>query len=358
MVQVKKIEIFGTSFLLGCLTGYLFLPVPGSLLHCTTFLLFCCLAAVPLLKGHKSISPLLLFCMICLCGCLCIFRGACSGLGILTEGPRDSGAYRLFSQAIDRLGFRNSGTTALVKALLLGDKSGLSAEVVQNFRKSGASHILALSGLHLGLVYGLISLILRILGNSPPSRIIRSAASVGFCLFYCIMVGAAPSVSSAMIFVLLREYGKLSRRCTDLRNLLWASFVLHICIAPRDFSGLGFQMSYLAVAGIAYLFPLLKSFYPEGGLKYSPMKKIWESAALSISCQASTWPLARLRFGSTPGCFMLTNLICLPLTALVIPGALILTLMSLAGLVWEPSVLLLESMTGLLLRSLEIIALI
>ena len=65
-----------------------------------------------------------------------------------------------------------------------------------------------------------------------------------------------------MIFVLLREYGKLSRRCTDLRNLLWASFVLHICIAPRDFSGLGFQMSYLAVAGIAYLFPLLKSFYP------------------------------------------------------------------------------------------------
>ena len=55
---------------------------------------------------------------------------------------------------------------------------------------------------------------------------------------------------------------------------------------------------------------------------------------------------------------MLTNLICLPLTALVIPGALILTLMSLAGLVWEPSVLLLESMTGLLLRSLEIIALI
>ena len=161
-----------------------------------------------------------------------------------------------------------------------------------------------------------------------------------------------------MIFALLREHGNLRLRCTHLRNMLWSAFALHTCIAPRHFSGLGFQMSYLAVAGIAYLFPLLRAFCPEGGLKYSPMRKIWESASLSISCQATTWPLARLRFGATPGCFLLTNLICLPLTSLLIPLALILTLLSLAGLVWEPSVRLLECMAGMLLRSLEIIALI
>ncbi|MGN0191247.1 MAG: ComEC/Rec2 family competence protein, partial [Candidatus Cryptobacteroides sp.] len=200
------------------------------------------------------------------------------------------------------------------------------------------------------------SLTLKVFGNSPAARIFRSATAVTSCLAYCLMVGSGPSVSRAMIFVALREYGKLSLRSTDLRNLLWSSLVLHICIAPSDFTSIGFQMSYLAVAGIAYLFPVLKRWYPEGGMKHSPLRKIWESAALSISCQATTLPLALLRFGSTSPCFILTNLICLPLTGMAIPLALVLTLLSATGTVWAPAVRVCERLVEMLLFSVRVIS--
>ena len=356
MDQVKKIEYFGGTFLLGCIFASLFLPHPGLALHCCISLAFFTVAAISIhLFCERRLHPLPLFVMIFLCGAISILRASSSGNCVIEERP-DSSAFRLFSDAIDRLGFSDSRTTALIKALLLGDKSGLSAATAGHFRQSGAAHLLALSGLHLGLVYGVISLSLRLFGNSPPARIFRSATAVFFCLCYCIMVGAGPSVSRAMIFVVLREYGKLTCRCTDLRNLLWASLVLHLSISPGDLTSLGFQMSYLAVAGIAYIFPTLRQFYPEGGPKFSPVRKIWESAALSISCQATTLPLAYLRFGTAPSYFILTNLICLPLTGIIIPMSLVLTLGAACGVVWEPAVWLCEKFVEALLFSVEVIS--
>ena len=358
MVQVKNIEIFGTVFLAGCISAHLLLPHTGTAVHSLLSATFFVLAATSIFLCRRTLTPppLLLYSLIFLCAAICILRG--HSCGITEVGNSPSGAFAFFSSAIDGLGFRNSEAAALAKALLLGDRRGLSTETVQQFRQSGASHILALSGLHMGMVYGVISLCLKVLGNSQAASFLRSSASVLFCLLYCLMVGSGPSVSRAMIFVGLREYGKLSLRSTDLRHLLWASFVLQVCIAPQDFSSTGFQMSYLAVAGITYIFPILKNFYPEGGLKHSPLKKIWESAAMSISCQATTWPLARLRFGSTASCFILTNLICLPLTGIIIPATLTLTLFSACGIVWEPAVRLCEKLLEALLFSIRAISLI
>ncbi len=152
------------------------------------------------------------------------------------------------------------------------------------------------------------------------------------------------------------EYAIPTGRSPDLRNILWASLLLHVCIAPSDFSGIGFQLSYLAIAGIAYIYPPLKKFYPEGGPKYSPMRKIWEPASLSIACQATTFPLAFMKFGTTAPCFLLTNLICLPLTGVLIPLCIVLTLLSAAGVHIHFATSAAERLVETMLFSLHVIA--
>ncbi|MGN0191168.1 MAG: ComEC/Rec2 family competence protein, partial [Candidatus Cryptobacteroides sp.] len=149
MVQVKNIEILGTSFLAGSIAGCLFLPHPSPMLHSALCAVFFIVAATVLFLRRARWIPLLI--LTCLCGMLCILRGAeCGMTAGETLGQTETSLY--FCRAIDGLGFRNAEVTALVKALLLGDRSGLSVGTVQDFRQSGASHILALSGLHLGIV--------------------------------------------------------------------------------------------------------------------------------------------------------------------------------------------------------------
>ena len=158
MVQVKNIEIFGTVFLAGCISAHLLLPHTGTAVHSLLSATFFVLAATSIFLCRRTLTPppLLLYSLIFLCAAICILRG--HSCGITEAGNTPSGAFAFFSSAIDGLGFRNSEAAALAKALLLGDRRGLSTETVQQFRQSGASHILALSGLHMGMVYGLISL--------------------------------------------------------------------------------------------------------------------------------------------------------------------------------------------------------
>lgn len=341
MSRFKNIEIIGIPFLAGCLSGNVIAPHCPVWSHSLLFTATSAIAGYIYVRSRKSalrsIGIPLLCTLFFLCGNLCILRGyVCrfdEGAGFAGKAAEGFMAKKalFFSEAIDRTGFSDREVTATVKALLLGDRSGLSKSTIADFRLSGASHILALSGLHLGIIYGFISSVCRIFGNSITGRRIRSAFAVVFCWMYCLMVGSGASVSRAMIFILLREYAIHAGRSPDLRNILWASLLIHVCIAPSDFSGIGFQLSYLAIAGIAYVYPPLKKFYPEGGPKFSPVRKIWESASLSIACQATTFPLAFMKFGTTAPCFLLTNLICLPLTGVLIPFCIVLTLLSAAG---------------------------
>lgn len=223
--------------------------------------------------------------------------------------------------ATDSIPFKSPQTGALIKALLTGDRSSLPPEVTKAFRASGASHILALSGLHLGIIYMLVSKTLSLIGNSIQAKRIRSVLVISFCGIYTLATGAGASIVRAFLFILLGETAKLCGRHQSLKQILFASLIIHLTIFPLSAKSVGFQLSYAAIAGIAFIFPWLEGLWPKSG--NSVMRWIWKSVALSISCQMTTGPLAYLYFGTFPQYFLLTNLIALPLTGLLIPSALL-----------------------------------
>ena len=274
-----------------------------------SLLAFCCISrkrcAVPL--------ALLFFCL----GAMCWSNSALC--------PRVPRSTRILSTdfltgLIDRIPFAGEHSGAIIRALLTGRRDALPRETVAAFRKSGASHILALSGLHLGVIYACIRRALALLGNSPPARGARSLLTIATCGIYAIATGASPSIVRALLFICINEAGRsLSARAHSPVGTFCIALTLQLALRPDVIASSGFQLSYLAMLGITLLYPRLAAWYPEG--RKSPLRAIWKSAALSVSCQVFTAPAAWVHFRSFPAFFLLTNLIALPLAEAAIIGA-------------------------------------
>ena len=247
------------------------------------------------------------------------------GPGTLQETAMRLG--RKTAEAIERIPFANPATNGIIKALITGERNGIPQEITNAFRESGASHILALSGLHLGIIYGILKYLMIFIGNTPAARTIRSAMIIICCGAYTISTGCGPSIVRAFLFILIGETAALTGRKVSLAGILMTAFIIQTLIRPSAIYEVGFQLSYAAVAGIAFIYPVLRDFWPthelnEGTLPKG-MRRIWNSAAMSIACQITTGPIAYAYFGTFPNYFILTNLIALPLTGLLIPTALL-----------------------------------
>lgn len=344
--------------------------------------------------GDGAVRTLLIF-SVCSCGAL---SGAVSAYHIPFADCSSVEEYAIgfglrMQNIIDSIPFSSAQTNALLKALLTGERSTLSSELTEAFRDSGASHILALSGLHLGIIYGIFSKAFFFMGNSMTGRRLRSAVIVILCGFYTLATGAGPSIVRAFIFILLGETARMTGRLHSLRQVLMASLLIQIALNPVSVRSVSFQLSYAAMAGIAFIYPWVRDFWPSvrsdedssenlsessrsdggdssgGGYRsdsgertlggrtlIKAMRWIWNSAALSISCQLTTGPLAYIYFGTFPHHFLLTNLISLPLTGIIIPCAL--ASLVLSGLGWCPTFMIsvTEWLVSLLTWSLEVIA--
>ena len=267
---------------------------------------------------------------------------------------------RRMQDAIDRIPFTDKNANAIAKALITGERSGIPGWITEAFRNSGASHILALSGLHLGIIYSIINRSLSIVGNYRSIWIPRSLAIVTACGFYTIATGAGPSIVRAFLFIALAEYGRLAYRHSSTGQLLFSALILQLTLSPFSVKSVGFQLSYAAMAGIAFIFPRLKSLWPGKYSDDSPftrsIRKIWDMSAMSISCQITTAPLAWIYFGTFPRHFLLTNLLALPLTGIIIPAILITLGLSSCGICLPAVITFTELMISTLITILDIIA--
>ena len=337
--------------------------------------------------GRKAEFVLLFF----LLGTFCGFAG--SGLPLCESPAFAASARGRFCALVDSVDFAHEGTAPLLKAVLCGDRSALSRTTAQVFRSAGAAHILALSGLHLGIIYLLAGRLLLVLGKSRAGAIARSIVLVVLCGCYAVITGASPSLVRAFIFICLAEIASLSpgRRRRNA-NILCTALMLQLCFNPRVITSVGFQLSYLAMAGIFSIVPRLQDWYPasanagaasgsEGAtaaaglgrvasgrvaaaigrllLRWDPMRRMWEAMALTVSCHIFTAPLVWARFHSFPKYFLLTNLLALPLTWVMVVSA-VLTLILFAafpgGWLTQMAVRLTDASAHLLIRCLEIIA--
>lgn len=298
------------------------------------------------------------------CGILCVIRAeTTSAAGGYIDGFMQmcAGAGTATGRLIDSIGFMDTDTNAIIRALIVGDRSGIPAHITDAFRRSGASHILALSGLHLGIIYSIVSKSLSCIGNSVNSKRLRSILTVAACGLYTLATGAGASILRAFLFIFLGEYARLTGRFRNTGSVLMTALIIHLCISPLAVREVGFQLSYAAMAGIAFIFPWLQGLWSEGEAEKTswmrnPMKRIWDTAAMSIACQITTGPLAYMYFGTFPMHFLLTNLVSLPLITLIIPSALLTMVLSWIGICPEMLLRATEALVTALSEALSIIA--
>ena len=258
---------------------------------------------------------------------------------------------------IDSCTFSHESTRALARALLTGDRTGLDYGTVAVFRKAGAAHILALSGLHLGIIYAIISALLSVTGNTRAAAMGRSLTTVALCACYTFITGAGASTVRALLFIIFREISvhNASRRHSGT-DILCTALTIHLLLRPSDVESLGFQLSYLAMLGIFEIAPLLRAFWPDDGGKIGIMRRIWDSATIALACQMTTAPLLWFRMGVIPGHFLLTNILALPLAEGLIVCSVAAIAAAALGIPSETAESLTDHLAQALLYVLEIIS--
>lgn len=213
-------------------------------------------------------------------------------------------------------GLPDAKISSLAKGMILGDRGDLSRGTRDSFRASGLSHLLAISGLHLGVIYlSLLALLGRIF---PGHRQIwaRHLLAILLIWVFALVSGAAPSACRAALMMSFLSAGKVFfLRHNSLTLLSFAALVL-LAINPNDLYNPGFQLSFSAVFGIL-LFTKPISVFIHNGIPLIPIK-ITESVAVTLAAQLSTLPFILLNFGNFPTWFLLSNLIALPLAWLII----------------------------------------
>ena len=234
--------------------------------------------------------------------------------GWMTLVGLGSGAFAFLAAIPVFCGWRRSAFLAVFRALAIGDRVALTRDLKAAYRVSGAMHLLALSGLHVGLIYALLAWLLRPLGGSRPARLLRSAVILLSLWSYALITGLGASISRAVLMITFYEIaGLLSGDRDGLTALAGSAFLLTVFDpeAPRD---IGFQLSYTAVLSILLLHPRLKGLLQT---RSRLLARIWELLSVSLCCQATCGVLAWLYFGTFPRYFLLTTLLAIPLATAV-----------------------------------------
>ena len=364
MTEARDIAGFVLPFTAGILTATL---VSQRIQH-ITFPIPICIASACIISllhpPHRKAGPFLSWVLLVMLAFACgMFTGLSDSLLSMSDiegtGPISVSAARFCSgleNTIDSIDFRDERTSGLLKALITGNRAHLTKETASAFRDSGASHILALSGLHLGIIYGIITKLLSALGHGSISQKLKSIMTILFCGFYTFAVGAGASIVRAFLFILLGECAAMTGRARNMPQIFFAALFLQLLSDAGSIKDIGFQLSYAAMAGIAFIYPSLKRVWPEENRGAGILKWIWNTSALSIACQITTGPIAWIYFGTFPQYFLLTNLISLPLTGLIMPVSLLTIVLESCGICPDAAIRFTELLTNTLTGALEIIS--
>jgi len=213
----------------------------------------------------------------------------------------------------------------VIQALLLGERNELSQETNTHYKDAGAFHILALSGLHIGILLGLLHFLLKPLELLPKGKSIKLFVIV-VCLWgFAFLAGLSASIIRAVSMFSFVAYALYLNRPTSNFNVLALSllFIL-LLINPMLLFQVGFQLSYAAVFSIVLIFPKLQQFWTP---KNWFLKRGWELLSVSIAAQLGVLPISLFYFHQFPGLFFVSNLLVVPFLAFILGmGILVLAL--------------------------------
>ena len=217
----------------------------------------------------------------------------------------------------------------IAKALILGVKDGLDNEIREAYAAAGAMHVLAVSGLHVGIIYLIISFLFSFTKKLPGGNWLHAVLCLLIIWIYALVTGLSPSVLRAATMFSFIIVAQAARRQTNIYNTLAASAFFLLCLDPYLIVSVGFQLSYLAVAGIVYLQPKIYRWLE---FDHWLPDKIWQLTAVSVAAQLATFPLGLYYFHQFPVYFWLANVFVIPAAFLILSGGLVVLLL---GSLWQ-----------------------
>ena len=212
----------------------------------------------------------------------------------------------------------------LAEALLIGYKYDLDKNLLQAYSNTGVVHIIAISGLHLALIYGLLVFATRFLGRRKLYWLRIGIILLGIWSF-TLLAGTQPSVLRAAVMFSFIGLGELLGRKTSIYNSLALSAFLLLLLNPFFLWDVGFQLSYAAVFSIVAFFkPIYNWFY----FKNKLVDSIWKLNAVTIAAQLFTLPISIYHFHQFPLLVLVTNMVAVPLSSMILVAEIILCLLS------------------------------
>ena len=210
---------------------------------------------------------------------------------------------------------------SIMEALILGQRRNIDPEVYRAYAAAGAIHILAVSGLHVGIIFYLLTGILSPLVHLKFGKPLRSILIVVLLWVFAFIAGLSPSVVRAVTMFSFFAVATMLNRPTNSINILFLSFFVLLIYNPNWIFQVGFQLSYIAVFSILWIQPKLAKLYKP---RFKIDKLLWDIATVTLAAQLGIAPLSVFYFHQFPGLFFISNLMILPfLTFLLSYGILV-----------------------------------
>lgn len=214
---------------------------------------------------------------------------------------------------------------AIFNALLLGQRQNINSTLSKSYANAGVIHILAVSGLHVGIILWILNFILKPLERFKYGTFIKAILLVCIMWSFAIIAGLSASVTRAVSMFSIVSIAMHLKRPTNIYNTLAISVFIILLFKPLFLFDVGFQLSYLAVIAIVAINPFLHTLWKP---KFWITNKLWHTFTVSISAQLGIIPLSLFYFHQFPGLFFISNLVIIPVLGIILMFGVLVILLS------------------------------
>lgn len=218
---------------------------------------------------------------------------------------------------------------AVIKALILGQRNTISKELLQEYTKAGAIHILAVSGLHVGIILLILRALFKPLENLKKGKLFKTVLIVSLLWGFAVIAGLSASVVRAVTMFSAVAIGMTFDRKTFVIHSLITSMFLLLLVQPMFLFDVGFQLSYLAVFSIVTIQPKLVVLWSP---KWKLVDSFWQLFTVSIAAQIGVLPISLFYFHQFPGLFMLSNLVIIPFIGVILMSGILVIVLSMLNI--------------------------
>jgi len=218
---------------------------------------------------------------------------------------------------------------AIINALLLGQRQDISKELFEQYKNAGAIHILAVSGLHIGIVLLILNMLFKPIESIKNGKIIKLILLVISLWLYAFIAGFSASVVRAVTMFTAIAIGFATNRQSGVKNSLIVSMFVLLLINPLYLFDVGFQLSYTAVFSIVWMQPYFSKLWKP---RYKIINYFWQLLTVSFAAQLGILPLSLLYFHQFPGLFFVSSLVIIPFLGIILGMGFLVIILALVNI--------------------------